>query len=42
MIPKTMRALVAHGQGDYRLEEIPVPAVGPDAIAQLEGSDDGR
>lgn len=32
MIPKTMRALVAHGQGDYRLEEIPVPAVGPDDI----------
>lgn len=32
MIPKTMRALVAHGQGDYRLEEIPVPAIGPDDI----------
>ena len=32
MIPKTMRALVAHGQGDYRLEEIPVPAVGSDDI----------
>lgn len=27
-IPKTMRALVARGQGDYSLETIPVPSIG--------------
>lgn len=31
-IPKTMRALVAHDQGKYILEEIPVPEVGVDDI----------
>ncbi len=31
-IPKTMRALVAHAQGDYRLDEIPVPQPGEDDI----------
>ena len=31
-IPKTMRALVARGQGDYSLETIPVPSIGPDEI----------
>ena len=31
-IPKTMRALVARGQGDYGLETVPVPAIGPDEI----------
>ncbi|MBN2448858.1 MAG: alcohol dehydrogenase catalytic domain-containing protein [Lentisphaeria bacterium] len=29
MIPKTMRALMCHGVGDYRLEEVPVPSPGP-------------
>ena len=32
MIPKTMRALVCHGIGDYRLEEKPVPVPGPGEI----------
>ncbi len=27
-IPRTMRAVVAHAPGDYRLEEVPVPAPG--------------
>ena len=31
-IPKTMRALVARGQGDYGLETVPVPAIGPEEI----------
>lgn len=31
-IPKTMRALVAHGQGKYALETVPVPEVGVDDI----------
>lgn len=32
-LPKTMKALVAYGKGDYRLEEnYPVPACGPDDI----------
>ena len=29
-IPKTMRALVARGQGDYGLETVPVPVIGPE------------
>ncbi|KTR02045.1 alcohol dehydrogenase catalytic domain-containing protein, partial [Curtobacterium luteum] len=28
-IPATMRAVVVHGPGDYRLEERPVPTPGP-------------
>ena len=29
-VPKTMKALVAYGQGDYRYEEnYPVPECGP-------------
>lgn len=32
-LPKTMKALVAYGKGDYRLElEYPVPECGPDDI----------
>lgn len=31
-IPKTMRALVARGQGDYGLETVPVPVIGPEEI----------
>lgn len=32
-IPKTMKALVAYGQGDYRFEpEYPTPECGPDDI----------
>ena len=27
-VPQTMRAVVVHGIGDYRLEEVPVPDVG--------------
>jgi len=28
-VPTTMRAVVCHGPRDYRLEEVPVPTVGP-------------
>ena len=28
-IPKSMRALVARGVGDYALECVPVPEIGP-------------
>jgi len=31
-LPKTMRSVVCHGAGDYRLEEIPVPAIGPGEV----------
>jgi erythritol/L-threitol dehydrogenase len=31
-LPKTMRAVVAHAPGDYRLEEVPVPRAGADDI----------
>ena len=31
-IPKTMKALVCHGPHDYRLDEIPVPEIGPEEI----------
>ena len=32
-LPKTMKALVAYGLGDYRLEQdYPVPECGPDDI----------
>ena len=31
-IPKTMKALVAHGGFDYRYEEIPVPEINEDEI----------
>ncbi len=30
MLPKTMKAAVLHAAGDLRVEEVPVPAVGPD------------
>ncbi len=38
-IPKTMKALVAYGKGDYRLEEAyPTPVCGPDdVILKVEG-----
>lgn len=31
-IKKTMKALVAHAPGDYRLEEVPVPRAGKGEI----------
>ena len=31
-IPKTMRAVRVHGVQDYRLEEVPVPSVGPGEV----------
>lgn len=31
-IPKTMKAVVCHGPEDYRIEEVPVPRVGPGEI----------
>lgn len=31
-LPKTMRALVTYGAQDYRLEEVPVPQVGPGEV----------
>ncbi|MBV9488798.1 MAG: alcohol dehydrogenase catalytic domain-containing protein [Verrucomicrobia bacterium] len=31
-LPETMRAVVAHAPGDYRLETVPVPRAGPDDI----------
>jgi len=37
-IPETMRALVAHAPGDYRLETVPTPrAAGDDLIVRVEG-----
>ena len=38
-IPKTMKALVAYGRGDYRFEpEYPTPECGPDdIIIKVEG-----
>ena len=37
MIPKMMKALVAHGQGKYALEQVPVPEIGPgDALVRVE------
>ena len=38
-IPKTMKALVAYGRGDYRFEpEYPAPECGPDdIIIKVEG-----
>ena len=32
MLPKTMTAVRAHGPRDYRVEEVPVPAPGPNEI----------
>jgi len=32
MLSKTMKAVVVHGVEDYRLEEVPVPAIGPEEI----------
>ncbi len=31
-IPKTMQAVVVHGAEDYRLEEVPVPEIGPGEV----------
>jgi len=31
-IPKTMRAVVCYGPQDYRLEELPVPTIGPGEV----------
>ena len=31
-LPRTMRAIVAYGPDDYRLEEVEVPRAGPDDI----------
>jgi len=31
-LPKTMQAVVVHGVEDYRLEEVPVPQVGPGEV----------
>ena len=31
-LPKTMRAVVCHGPEDYRLEELPVPTIGPGEV----------
>ena len=36
-VPEKMKALVAHAQGEYRLEEIPVPEIGPgDVLLKVE------
>jgi len=36
-LPKTMKALVARGQGQYALEQVPVPEIGPgDALVRVE------
>ncbi len=32
MLPSSMKAVVCHGVGDYRLEEVPIPEVGPDEV----------
>lgn len=32
MAPKSMKAVVCHDVGDYRLEEVPVPEVGPGEV----------
>ncbi|NLC57344.1 MAG: alcohol dehydrogenase catalytic domain-containing protein [Armatimonadetes bacterium] len=31
-LPKTMKAVVCHGAGDYRLEEVPTPTAGPGEV----------
>lgn len=31
-LPKSMEAVVCHGPGDYRLEELPVPVAGPGEV----------
>ena len=31
-IPKTMKAVVTHGPGDYRMEEVPVPRAEPGEV----------
>lgn len=36
-LPETMQAVVSHGPGDYRLEEVPVPTRGPgEALVKVE------
>jgi threonine dehydrogenase-like Zn-dependent dehydrogenase len=32
MVPKTMQAVVVHGVQDYRLQEMPVPEIGPGEV----------
>lgn len=34
-MPETMRAVVCHGPGDYRLEQVPVPGPG-EALVRVE------
>jgi erythritol/L-threitol dehydrogenase len=37
LLPETMKAVVVHGPGDYRLEEVPVPTPGPgEALVRVE------
>jgi threonine dehydrogenase-like Zn-dependent dehydrogenase len=31
-LPKTMKAVMVHGVGDYRLQEVPVPEIGPEEV----------
>lgn len=36
-LPKTMKAVVTHAKGDYRLEEVPVPQAGPlEVVVRIE------
>ena len=38
-VPETMQAVVVHGPGDYRLEEVPVPTPGPgEALVKVEAT----
>ena len=38
MVPETMKAVVAHGPGDYRLDEVPVPAIGDgEVLIKIDG-----
>jgi erythritol/L-threitol dehydrogenase len=38
-IPKTMRAIVTYGPEDYRLEELPVPKIGPgEVLVRIESA----
>ena len=32
VLPETMKAVVAHGPEDYRVEEVPVPKAGPGEV----------
>ena len=38
-MPESMAAVVNHGPGDYRLEEVPLPHVRPgEVVVQVEGA----